>query len=86
MGANGTKQMSREPRHDCSATQEARLAKSELAARRKSDPHKVALAREVRSQTTMSLKWIAQRLEMDLGHTFLIFFGNKETAIVRSED
>ena len=39
-------------------------AKSELAARRKSDPHKVALAREVRSQTTMSLKWIAQRLEM----------------------
>jgi putative transposase len=39
-------------------------ANSELAARRKSDPHKVALAREVRSQTTMSLKWIAQRLEM----------------------
>jgi REP element-mobilizing transposase RayT len=39
-------------------------AKSELAARRKSDPHKVALARELRSQTTMSLKWIAQRLEM----------------------
>src|SRR5882724_10597489 len=39
-------------------------AKSELAARRKSDPYKVALAREVRSQTTMSLKWIAQRLEM----------------------
>jgi putative transposase len=39
-------------------------AKSELAARRKSDLHKVALARELRSQTTMSLKWIAQRLEM----------------------
>jgi len=38
--------------------------KSELASRRKSDPHKVAIARALRSQTTMSLKWIARRLEM----------------------
>jgi hypothetical protein len=38
--------------------------KKELAARRKSDPQKVALARVVRAQTPMSLKWIAQRLEM----------------------
>jgi hypothetical protein len=38
--------------------------KRELASRRKSDPEKVALARAVRSQTPMSLKWIAQRLEM----------------------
>jgi hypothetical protein len=38
--------------------------KRELSARLKSDPHKVALARELRSQTTMSLKWIARRLEM----------------------
>jgi hypothetical protein len=38
--------------------------KADLGARRKSDAHKVALARELRSQTTMSLKWIAQRLEM----------------------
>ena len=38
--------------------------KGELIARRKSDRQKVALARELRSQTTMSLKWIAQRLEM----------------------
>ena len=38
--------------------------KTVLAARRKSDPQKVALARALRSQTTMSLKWIAQRLEM----------------------
>ena len=37
---------------------------AELKARRKSDPRKVALAREVRAQTTMSLKWIARRLEM----------------------
>jgi len=39
-------------------------AKTELAVRRKSDPQKVALARELRSQTTMSLKWIARRLQM----------------------
>jgi REP element-mobilizing transposase RayT len=38
--------------------------KRELATRRKSDPEKVALARDLRSQTTMSLKWIARRLEM----------------------
>src|SRR5438552_2402585 len=35
--------------------------KTELGARRKSDPDKVALARDLRSQTTMSLKWIARR-------------------------
>jgi putative transposase len=38
--------------------------KADLVARRKSDPRKVALARELRSQTTISLKWIARRLEM----------------------
>ena len=38
--------------------------KGELATRRKSDAEKVALARDLRSQTTMSLKWIARRLEM----------------------
>ena len=38
--------------------------KTELATRRKSDPNKVALARDLRAQTTMSLKWIARRLEM----------------------
>ena len=38
--------------------------KTELGARRKSDPDKVALARDLRSQTTMSLKWIARRLGM----------------------
>lgn len=36
----------------------------ELGIRRKSDPQKVTLARELRSQTTMSLKWIARRLQM----------------------
>ena len=38
--------------------------KADLGTRRKGDPRKVALARVLRSQTTMSLKWIAQRLEM----------------------
>jgi hypothetical protein len=38
--------------------------KTELRNRRKSDPQKVALARALRSPTTMSLKWIARRLEM----------------------
>jgi REP element-mobilizing transposase RayT len=38
--------------------------KADLSARRKSDAEKVALARALRSQTTMSLKWIARRLEM----------------------
>jgi REP-associated tyrosine transposase len=38
--------------------------KTDLGTRRKSDPKKVALARVLRSQTTMSLKWIARRLEM----------------------
>jgi hypothetical protein len=38
--------------------------KREFSARRKSDLVKVALAREMRAQTTMSLKWIARRLEM----------------------
>jgi hypothetical protein len=38
--------------------------RADLATRRKSDPKKVAHARVLRSQTTMSLKWIARRLEM----------------------
>lgn len=38
--------------------------KADLGARRKSDPQKVALANFLRSETTMSLKWIARRLEM----------------------
>jgi lambda repressor-like predicted transcriptional regulator len=38
--------------------------KADLGARRKSDPQKVALANALRSETTMSLKWIARRLEM----------------------
>jgi len=47
----------------------ARLAelgwqKGELRVRRKSDPAKIRLARQLRAQTSVSLKWIARRLEM----------------------
>jgi hypothetical protein len=35
-----------------------------LGARRKGEPSKVELAQELRTQTTMSLAWIAQRLGM----------------------
>jgi hypothetical protein len=37
---------------------------SDLRTRRKGDRQKVRLARELRAETTVSLKWIAQRLEM----------------------
>jgi REP-associated tyrosine transposase len=36
----------------------------DLAAQRKGDPRKVAIARRLRRETTMSLKWIAGRLQM----------------------
>jgi len=35
-----------------------------LALRRKSDPVKMVLARRLRRETTMPLKWICERLEM----------------------
>ena len=38
--------------------------KSDLQRRRKGDKGKVAMARRLRKETTMSLKWIAQRLQM----------------------
>jgi REP element-mobilizing transposase RayT len=39
-------------------------AEGELTRRRKGDRHKVALARRLRAETTMSLAWIAERLRM----------------------
>ena len=39
-------------------------AEAELARRRKGDPQKVELAWELRARTTMTLKWIANRLRM----------------------
>jgi len=35
-----------------------------VAKRRKGDPEKVALARSLRAETTMTLKWIANELYM----------------------
>ena len=37
---------------------------AELSCRRKGDPEKVQMATQLRAQTTMTLKWIAQRLKM----------------------
>jgi hypothetical protein len=39
-------------------------AQGELSRRRKGDPRKVAITWRLRQETTMSLKWIAQRLQM----------------------
>ena len=39
-------------------------AQGELSRRRKGDPEKVAIAGRLRQETTMSLKWIAHRLQM----------------------
>ena len=41
-----------------------RLSEGELNKRRKGDAQKVELAWQLRCQTTMTLKWIAQRLKM----------------------
>jgi len=39
-------------------------AEAELSRRRKGDPEKVRIASQLRACTTMTLKWIAQRLKM----------------------
>jgi putative transposase len=41
-----------------------RWSEADLRARRKGEPGKVRLARELRSETTMPLAWIAERLSM----------------------
>jgi putative transposase len=41
-----------------------RWTDGELAQRRKGDAHKVKIARRLREETTMPLRWIAQRLNM----------------------
>jgi REP element-mobilizing transposase RayT len=46
------------------ALKEAGWKESDLALRRKGDPVKIALARQLRRETTMPLKWICDRLEM----------------------
>jgi hypothetical protein len=44
--------------------QRLRWTEPDRSARRKGEPGKVQLARELRSQTTMPLAWIATRLNM----------------------
>jgi putative transposase len=41
-----------------------RWGEEQLRLRRKSDPKKIALAKELRNRTSVSLKWIAERLQM----------------------
>ena len=41
-----------------------RWTEAELGSRRKGDPEKVEIASQLRARTTMTLKWIAQRLKM----------------------
>ena len=49
--------------------QRLRWTEADLRARRKGEPGKVQLARELRSQTTMPLAWIAAPLNMSTrGH------------------
>ncbi len=68
------------PSHFGEAVQEAEAAQAErlvvqglkrlgwsetdLRGRRKGEPRKVALARELRAKTTMPLAWVAERLSM----------------------
>ena len=64
-----SKERSASDQHRAERIVQAQLAKlgwrnKDLLARRKSDPQKVKLAKQLRSQTTVSLKWIAHRLEM----------------------
>src|SRR5881394_634643 len=47
-------------------------AEAELKIRRKGDPAKVAMAQRLRQESTMSLKWIAERCRWGAGLTFLI--------------
>ena len=61
-------------RHEVAAEKAERLVQAhlkrlrwpeeELGRRRKSDPGKVRIARQLRAETTMTLKWIAARLRM----------------------
>ena len=44
-----------------------RWTETDLKTCRKGDPGKVSLARELRSKTTMTLQWIARRLQMGTG-------------------
>jgi hypothetical protein len=59
-----------------------RLVLEELAARRKGEPGKVRIARRRRRETTMTLAWISNRLQMGSG----THVSNLLRASVKSED
>jgi putative transposase len=70
MGENHYGQERRESEEDkagrmvVAGLKEAGWRQSDLASRRKGDPVKMALARRLRQETTMPLKWICGRLKM----------------------
>jgi len=50
---------------------------SDLEAKPKGDPEKLKLAVRLRAETTVTIQWIAQRCEWELGHTsILCYTGN----------
>ena len=59
---------------------------AELAKRRKGAPEKVALARRLRAETTMTLKWIAAELHMGSWTYVSNLLGQKEPKSVNRED
>jgi hypothetical protein len=58
---------------------------ADLAARRKGDPGKVRIARRLRAETTMTLAWIAQRLNMGVW-THVSNLLRADARSVKSED
>jgi len=60
----------------------------ELAKRRKGDPGKLAMARRLRQESTMSLKWIAEHLQMGSWTYVSNLLGKRASATVcvNSED
>ena len=59
---------------------------AEPANRRKGDPEKIALARRLRAETAMSLKWIARELHMGSWTYVSNLLGQKAGNSVNSED
>ena len=56
----------------------------ELRARRKGDPEKVRLARRLRAETTMTLAWVAQHLEMGTwGYVSHLLRGEAKSANIK---
>jgi hypothetical protein len=62
-------------------------SEADLKARRKGEPKKVELAWQLRSQTTMPLAWIAERLQMgSRGHLAWLLQQRGQSRISASTD